>query len=95
MRRALAVALTCLAATTLLSCSRVPEATVRSSGTGTGPGTGTGGPLFAGAQPWTTDVSAAPASARGPATLAALTNAGGWGYGNVLQIDFAMPVLTA
>ncbi|MEJ2867025.1 hypothetical protein WCD74_04565 [Actinomycetospora sp. OC33-EN08] len=53
------------------------------------------GGLFAGPQPWTTDVSGAPASERSPAVLAALTAAGGWGNGNVLQIDTSMPVLTA
>ncbi|MFC5065222.1 hypothetical protein [Actinomycetospora atypica] len=94
MRRAPAVALVCLAAT-LVSCSRAPQAAVRpSSGTGTGTAPSTGA-LFAGAQPWTADVAAAPASERSPAVLAALTRAGGWGNGNVLQIDFAMPVLTA
>ena len=32
---------------------------------------------------------------RNAAILTALTDAGGWGNGNVRQIDFAMPVLTA
>ena len=54
-----------------------------------------GGGLFRGAQPWTADVSGAPASERSAAILTALNDAGGWGNGNVLQIDFAMPVLTA
>ena len=52
-----------------------------------------GGRLFRGPQPWTADVSGAPASERSAAILTALNDAGGWGNGNVLQIDFAMPVL--
>ena len=53
------------------------------------------GGTFAGPQPWTADVSGAPASARSAAIMAALNGAGGWGNGNTFQIDFAMPVLTA
>jgi hypothetical protein len=59
------------------------------------PGTPSSGGLFAGSQPWTTDVAGAPTSERSTAVLDALTRAGGWGNGNVLQVDFAMPVLTA
>ncbi|MDL5157886.1 hypothetical protein [Actinomycetospora termitidis] len=59
------------------------------------PAAGRPGALFAGPQPWTQDVSRTPASDRSPAILAALDAAGGWGNGNVLQIDTAMPVLTA
>jgi hypothetical protein len=56
---------------------------------------GTPGALFAGPQPWNTDVSVLPRSDRSDAILAALTGAGGWGNANVLQVDFQMPVLTA
>jgi hypothetical protein len=63
----------------------------RPSSPGTPPSSG----LFGGSQPWTTDVTGAPASERSTAILDALTRAGGWGNGNVLQVDFAMPVLTA
>jgi hypothetical protein len=45
-----------------------------------------------GPQPWTADVSGTPASERSAAVLTALTEAGGSGNGNVLQIDLAMPV---
>lgn len=51
--------------------------------------------LFAGSQPWTTDVSEAVASTRSDAILAALAGAGGWGNGNVFQVDFQIPVFTA
>ena len=60
-----------------------------------GTAAGAEGGLFRGPQPWTADVSGAPASQRSAAILNALTEAGGWGNENVLQIDFAMPVLTA
>jgi hypothetical protein len=56
---------------------------------------GAGATLFAGPQPWTTDVSALPKSDRSDAILAALNDAGGWGNSNVLQVDFQMPVFTA
>jgi serine/threonine-protein kinase len=41
------------------------------------------------------DVHAAPKAASSDATIAALEAAGGWGAGNVMQIDFAIDVLTA
>lgn len=92
MPRGLRTALTCaVAVVALVACGAPsagpprPSATVPTDGGG----------LFRGAQPWTADVSGAPASERSAAILTALNDAGGWGNGNVLQIDFAMPVLTA
>lgn len=92
MPRGLRTALTCaVAVVALVACGapsagpQRPSATVPTDGGG----------LFRGAQPWTADVSGAPASERSAAILTALNDAGGWGNGNVLQIDFAMPVLTA
>ncbi|MDF2977917.1 MAG: protein kinase family protein [Actinomycetospora sp.] len=79
------MALTCTSAVLALVACTVPPA--RSPD-------GEGG-LFRGPQPWTADVSGAPASERSTAILTTLTEAGGWGNENVLQIDFAMPVLTA
>ncbi|GAA4781305.1 hypothetical protein GCM10023200_13270 [Actinomycetospora chlora] len=89
MSRALRAALTCtVAAALLVSCGSTPPRAERPAA----PEEGTG--LFRGPQPWTADVSSAPASERS-AVIAALANAGGWGNGGVMQIDFGMPVLTA
>ena len=86
------MALTCtIAVVALVACGAPSAGPPRPSATGPTDGGG----LFRGAQPWTADVSGAPASERSAAILTALTDAGGWGNGNVLQIDFAMPVLTA
>ena len=65
------------------------------AGTAVASGAGAGGALFSGPQPWTVDVSADPTSERSAAILAALTNAGGWGNGNVLQTDFSISVFNA
>ena len=75
----------------LTSCSSGPAP----QPSGSSPGTPSPGGLFGGSQPWTTDVSGAPASERSAAVLDALTRAGGWGNSDVLQVDFGMPVLTA
>ncbi|MEJ2861640.1 hypothetical protein [Actinomycetospora flava] len=89
LRCGLERALTCtVAVLALASCGVAPP---RSPA----PPQDTGGALFAGAQPWTADVSGSPASERSPAILAALNDAGGWGNGGVFQVDFAMPVWTA
>lgn len=92
MTRGLRTALTCTVALVtlgaLVACGVAPPRTAA------GPPPA-GGPLFAGPQPWTADVSGAPASERSPAILAALDDAGGWGNGDVFQVDFAMPVHTA
>ncbi len=55
---------------------------------------GVGG-IFAQPEPWTTDVTALTKDARSDAILAALTASGGWGNGNVFQIDFSIPLFTA
>ena len=51
--------------------------------------------MFAAAQPWTTDVSASAVSDRSAAIIGALTRAGGWGNGNLLQTDFAITLAEA
>ena len=103
--RALCVALSVTAVAVLVaSCSSTQgeatkaPATPSASGTTASPAGSAKAPsggLFAGPQPWTVDVSEMPASARSDAILAALTDAGGWGNGNVFQVDFQMPVLLA
>jgi hypothetical protein len=61
---------------------------------GTG-GTSTVGGLFLQPEPWTKDVSGLTKDARSDAIIAALRSMGGWGYGNVLQIDFSIPLFFA
>lgn len=51
--------------------------------------------IFSGTQPWTVDVSGAEKSERSDAIINTLTAAGGWGTGNQLNIDFAIPVFFA
>ncbi len=55
----------------------------------------TGGDAPGSEQPWTVDVSGAAKSDRSDAILQALTDAGGWGNGNVLQTDFAISIFNA
>jgi hypothetical protein len=62
-----------------------------SHGGSTGPG---GGP-FEVAQPFTSNVSRSAISERSESIIQALTGMGGWGGGNVLQIDFSIPVFYA
>jgi hypothetical protein len=59
---------------------------------GGGPATGA---LFTAPEPWTKDVSGLPPSERSDRIITALTNLGGWGNANRLQIDFSMPLLVA
>jgi serine/threonine-protein kinase len=59
---------------------------------GTTPGTG---PYFETAMFFNQDVSAATKSTKSDAMIAALVAEGGWGNGNVMQIDFSIDVLTA
>jgi hypothetical protein len=54
----------------------------------------TGG-LFAAPEPWTKDVSSLAPSERSAGIVTALTNLGGWGNANRLQVDFSMPLLVA
>jgi hypothetical protein len=76
------------------------------TGTGTGNGTGSGtastgsgmptvGGIFEQPEPWTKDVSALAPDTRSDAIIAALAAAGGWGNGNVFQIDFSIPLFFA
>ncbi|TCK27275.1 hypothetical protein [Pseudonocardia endophytica] len=91
MRRTIWAAVSGLSVVALAACGGpAPAPAAPSTGA---PAAGAG--LFAGSQPWTVDVSGAPASDRSAAVLAALNASGGWGNGNVFQVDFAMPVLTA
>ncbi len=78
------------------------------SGTGNGTGSGTGsgtastgsgmptvGGIFEQPEPWTKDVSGLQPDARSDAIIGALSSAGGWGNGNVFQIDFSIPLFFA
>lgn len=62
--------------------------------TATATATATAG-LFAAPEPWTKDVSGLAPSDRSDRIVTALTNLGGWGNSNKLQIDFSMPLLVA
>jgi hypothetical protein len=53
------------------------------------------GGLFEAANPWNEDVSTAPVSSESSSIIGALAAAGGWGNGNVLQIDFSIHLLHA
>ncbi|HUJ28629.1 MAG TPA: hypothetical protein VLW85_21550 [Myxococcales bacterium] len=55
---------------------------------------GAGG-IFEENEPWTKDVSGALKDCRSDAIIAALGQQGGWGNGNNLQIDFAIPLFFA
>ncbi|MGZ3407310.1 MAG: serine/threonine-protein kinase, partial [Polyangia bacterium] len=67
-----------------------------SAGGGGGGGGGgvvpTVGGLFEQPEPWTEDVSALTKDGRSDAIIAALVSQGGWGNGNVFQIDFSIPL---
>jgi hypothetical protein len=58
-------------------------------------GTATVGGIFEQPEPWTTNVSTLTKDPRSDAIIAALAAAGGWGNGNVLQIDFSIPLFFA
>ncbi len=79
-----------------------------STGPGAGPGAGTAGTagtastgagqpggLFEAPEPWTKDVSGLPPDPRSDAIIGTLESLGGWGNGNVLQIDFSIALLFA
>ena len=53
------------------------------------------GPYFTTPMFWNTDVSMTPKSSQSDAMIAALVSEGGWGNGNVMQIDFAIETLEA
>ncbi len=54
-----------------------------------------GGPYFPAGAPWTQPVDAAPLHPRSAQIIAALAAAGGWGNGDVFQIDFSVELLHA
>jgi hypothetical protein len=66
-----------------------------STGNDSGTVTPTVGGIFEKPEPWTRDVSAVAKDARSDAIIAALVSMGGWGNGNVLQIDFSIPLFFA
>ena len=51
--------------------------------------------LFGAVEPWTTDVSGATKSDRSDAIVRTLSDLGGWGNDNALQIDFSIPIFYA
>jgi hypothetical protein len=51
--------------------------------------------LFSGEQPWTIEVSGAAPSDRSDAIIQTLSDMGGWGTANQLQIDFSIPIFFA
>lgn len=53
------------------------------------------GPYFTVPMFWNRDVSTVPKASYSDATIAALRAAGGWGNGDIFQIDFSIDVLTA
>jgi hypothetical protein len=69
--------------------------TAGNAGTSGAGGAVMSGALFEQPEPWTKDVSALTKDARSDAIIAALIAMGGWGNGNVLQIDFAIPLFFA
>ncbi|MBA3540004.1 MAG: hypothetical protein H0T79_10280 [Deltaproteobacteria bacterium] len=69
---------------------------VDAGGGGGGGGTTAGvGPYFQTQMFWNRDVSTVPKAANSDRTITALRNAGGWGNGDLMQIDFLIDVLTA
>ncbi|MCL4227348.1 MAG: hypothetical protein KJZ91_23045 [Myxococcales bacterium] len=62
-------------------------------GDGGGGGLGPGGPYFPQGAFWDQDVSGLPPASDSAAIIGSLRAAGGWGNGDVFQIDFSMEVL--
>jgi hypothetical protein len=71
--------------------NRVDGGTDASAGSDSGPQPSVGG-IFQQPEPWTTDVSSLSPDPRSAAIIAALDASGGWGNGNVFQIDFSIPL---
>ncbi len=61
----------------------------------TGSGMPSVGGIFMQPEPWTTDVSGTAVDPTSAAIIAAMDALGGWGNGNVLQIDFSIPLFFA
>jgi hypothetical protein len=94
------VAATCVACGSHTVSSPGPSANPPGSQTGSASAAPATGGVASGSeqpsdQPWTVDVSGAAKSDRSDAILQALTDAGGWGNGNVLQTDFAISIFNA
>ena len=75
------------------------SSTPSGSGPGAGPSSGSGlpsvGGIFTKPEPWTKDVSGLSPDGTSDAIIGALDSMGGWGNGNVLQIDFSIPLMSA
>jgi serine/threonine-protein kinase len=90
-----------------VACSGNPSNNTTTGGTSgsttggtTGGGTtggmaGAGKGVFPSSSPWYTDVSGASADGKSADVISGLAGAGGWGNGNVMQIDFSIEVLSA
>jgi hypothetical protein len=75
--------------------SQGPRTTASAAATTESSSTAPPGGLFAEAEPWTVDVSAAEKSSRSDAIIQTLSESGGWGNGNALQVDFSIPIFYA
>src|SRR5687768_7961285 len=53
------------------------------------------GPYFTTPMFWNYDISATPKAANSATVISSLKAAGGWGNGNIFQIDFSLNVLKA
>lgn len=90
------IAATCMACGTHTVSSQGPSASAPGSQNGGGGAApATGGALTQSDQPWTVDVSGAEKSARSDAIVQTLSDLGGWGNDNALQVDFSIPVFYA
>lgn len=77
------------------STATLPDFTITVSAAATPPSGSAAGGLFTQRHAWNTDVSALPPSSRSDAIINTLVSLGGWGNGNVLQIDFTIPLFFA
>jgi hypothetical protein len=74
----------------------LPEFSIEVSVVATSPsGSAVAGGLFSRRHGWNTDVSALSPSGRSDAIINTLVSLGGWGNGNVFQIDFSIPLFFA
>src|SRR5262245_32504989 len=87
----------CIALVTALGCSGPGGSNSDGNGSGDGPpfSTNGSGPYFTQPMFWNIDVSNTPKASYSDATIAALRAAGGWGNGDVFQIDYSITVLIA
>jgi hypothetical protein len=75
------------------SSSSTGSATTSSSSTSSGSAAGTG--IFTAVEPWNTSVASDPVDPQSDAIINWLVSAGGWGNGDVLQIDTSINILYA